>query len=81
MISENYYKNIKETLTKVENKEKYEKLINSNTKEDNKIKFHLRRIENYFKLENKAREDSLNKLDCEVSISEVNSFFEINKWR
>lgn len=81
MIDERLWEDIKQIMTKPENKEKYEAFCKSTNKEDERIKFYIKRIKNYFELEEKYKEDELNKNDCVVSIRRVNQYFKLNDWK
>lgn len=80
MIDKKYWNDIKETMSKTENRTKYENLNTSNTKEENLIKFHIKRVKEYFEMQDEDKENEKYKNDCSVSIKEINSYFKDNGW-
>jgi len=80
MIDKKYWNDIKETMNKTENRTKYENLNASDTKEDNLIKFHIKRVKEYFEMRDEDKEDEKYKNDCSVSIKEIHSYFKDNGW-
>ena len=81
MVNKKYFDNNLETMRKRENREKYEKLCESSSGEDEMIKFHLKRIQRYFSLEDEEQRKNLNISDCSLSIDKVKAYFEANGWK
>lgn len=81
MINEKYWNDILERMNNQENREKYEKLCKSHTKEDEMIKFHIKVIREYFELKDEEKSAEKYKNSCTLSIKKVNQYFEINDWK
>lgn len=81
MISKKYWDNIVKRMQKQENRKKYEDLDRLHIKEDELIKYHIKRIRNYFSLNDDDKNNDLNITNCSLSIRKVNSYFDANGWK
>ena len=72
----NTYKEILERMQKSENTELYKNLLESESKEHNLIKFHLKRIKDY-----DEEQIALKKNDFNVSVRKICEFMDETGWK